>query len=142
MKKRDYLKISISSIIIAAVGVFVIDYFSHLLFSEPMETLGYFFGKMAAYALFSFLFLSFTDLRKKEFLKAAVGGIMVASLWGMYYNIFPLLYGYSPFGISLAGLTFLGMGVFGTGLAFGIVHTLAFIGGYYTNKLIMKKFKK
>ena len=33
------------SLLIAGIGVFVIDYFSHLLFSNPMETLSYFLGK-------------------------------------------------------------------------------------------------
>jgi hypothetical protein len=31
------------------------------------------------------------------------------------------------------------MGFWGTGAAFGIVHTLAFIGGYHAAKVIFKK---
>ena len=134
--EKNYIKIAISSLIISIVGVFGVDYFSHLLFSNPMETVPYFFAKAAAYFIFSTIFLSVLNLEKNEFIKVATGGIVVASLWGMYYNVFPLLFDYYPFGISLSGLTFLGMGLFGTGLAFGIVHTLAFVGGYYFSKFI------
>lgn len=136
--KKDYTKILIGALIISVVGVFVIDYFSHLLFSNPMETMGYFLAKLTLYFVFSILFLLILNLQKKEFTKVIIAGIIVASIWGMYYNIFPLLFDYYPFGIPLNGLTFLGMGLFGTGIAFGIVHTVAFIGGYYANKSILK----
>ena len=135
--KRDYLKIAIESILIAVIGVFVIDYFSHKFFSNPMETISYFIAKVVFYIIFSFLFL-FIELKRKKFIKLLIGGIIVASLWGIYYNILPTLFDYYPFGISLEGLTFLGMGILGTGMAFGIVHILAFIGGYYTSNLILK----
>ena len=138
---KNYLKILINSILISAIGVFVIDYFSHKFFSSPMETIPYFFAKGAAYLVFSFLFLSFINLKKKEFVKVLVGGIIVAALWGAYYNILPALFDFYPFGLALAGLSFLGMGVLGTGIAFGTVHTLAFIGGYYASKAILKKWK-
>jgi len=134
--EKNYIKIAISSLMISIVGVFVIDYFSHLLFSNPMETAPYFLAKATLYFIFSIIFLSFINLEKNEFIKVAIGGIVVASLWGMYYNILPLLFNYYPFGIPLRGLTFLGMGLFGTGLAFGIVHALAFVGGYYSSKFI------
>ncbi|KKR47072.1 MAG: hypothetical protein UT80_C0011G0003 [Parcubacteria group bacterium GW2011_GWC1_40_13] len=88
--------------------------------------------------LFSIIFLLTLNLNKNEFIKVAVGGISVSLLWGMYYNILPAIFDYYPFGISLRGLTFLGMGLFGTGLAFGTVHTLAFIGGYYSSKFALK----
>lgn len=134
---KNYLKIVFNSILIAIVGVFVIDYFSHLLFSNPMETTGYFIGKMSFYIVFSILFLSIFNLQKNEFRKVLIAGITVALIWGTYYNILPAIFDYYPRGISLAGLSFLGMGLFGTGLAFGIVHTLAFVGGYYVNRSIM-----
>lgn len=124
------------SLLIAIVGVFGIDYFSHLLFSNPMETLPYFLAKMALYFVFSLIFLSLFNLAEKEFMKVTFAGVTVALLWGAYYNILPTIFDYYPFGISLRGLTFLGMGLFGTGLAFGIVHTLAFIGGYYASKAV------
>lgn len=133
---NNYTKIFTSSLLISIVGVFVVDYFSHLLFSNPMETLSYFMAKAIFYFIFSVVFLLLFNLEKNEFVKIAIGGIAVASLWGMYYNIFPAIFGYYPFGIALKGLTFLGMGLFGTGLAFGIVHTLAFVGGYYSAKFI------
>jgi len=135
------LKILIQSAVISLIGVFVIDYFSHLLFSNPMETVPYFFAKSAVYFVFSLLFLSLLNLKKNEFFKVAIGGIIVALIWGAYYNVLPEIFSYAPFGISLYGLSFLGMGIFGTGVAFGIVHTLAFIGGYYISKLIIKAFK-
>ena len=125
---------------ISVVGVFVVDYFSHLLFSDPMETLPYFMAKSGLYFAFSVVFLFVFNLEKKEFLKVLIAGISVSLLWGMYYNILPAIFDYYPFGISLRGLTFLGMGLFGTGLAFGTVHTLAFIGGYYSSKFSLKKF--
>lgn len=137
---KKYLQLIIGALIISIVGVFVVDYFAHLLFSNPMETIPYFFAKMAMYFIFSIFFLSLVNIKKNEFLKVVVGGIIVASLWGMYYNIFPLVFDYYPFGISLEGLTFLGMGLFGTGLAFGIVHTFAFVTGFYCNKFLMNKF--
>ena len=92
--------------------------------------------------MFSFVFLSFIDLKKKEFLKVVIAGIVVSLIWGLYYNVFPVLYGYAPFGISLGGLTFLGMGIVGTGIAFGVVHTLAFMFGFYVNKFVMGKIVK
>jgi len=134
--ERNYVKIATSSLIISIIGVFGIDYFSHLLFSNPMETVPYFIAKATVYFIFSIIFLSVMNLGKNEFIKVAIGGIVVASLWGMYYNVFPSLFNYYPFGISLRGLTFLGMGLFGTGFAFGTVHSLAFVGGYYFSKFI------
>lgn len=134
--KKNYITIGAGAVIISTVGVYIIDYFSHLLFSNPMETVSYFLTKLTLYFVFSILFLSFIDVSKKEFIKVVVAGIVVSSLWGMYYNVFPLIFDYYPFGLALGGLTFLGMGLFGTGLAFGIVHTLAFIAGYYSSKLL------
>lgn len=135
--KKNYITIAVGAVIISAVGVYVIDYFSHLLFSSPMETTPYFLAKLTLYFMFSILFLSFTDVSKKEFIKVAVAGVVVSSLWGMYYNVFPLIFDYYPFGLPLGGLTFLGMGLFGTGLAFGIVHTIAFTVGYYSSKFMI-----
>jgi hypothetical protein len=134
--EKNYIKIATNALIISIVGVFVIDYFSHLLFSNPMETIPYFIAKATVYFIFSIIFLSVVNLEKNEFIKVAIGGIVVASLWGMYYNIFPSLFNYYPFGIPLKGLTFLGMGLFGTGFAFGTIHTLAFVGGYYSSRFI------
>ncbi|HXK37981.1 MAG TPA: hypothetical protein VJ579_02855 [Candidatus Paceibacterota bacterium] len=131
------MRLLLSSLIISLVGVFVIDYFSHLIFSDPMETLGYFWVKAGAFFLFSLAFLKYINLSTHELHKVMIGGIVIASLWGMYYNVFPLLFEYYPYGIALNGLSFLGMGIFGTGVAFGIVHTLAFTLGYYTNRSII-----
>lgn len=138
--KQNYIKIAASSLLLSAIGVFVIDYFSHLLLSNPMETLPYFLTKSVFYFIFSIAFLSILNVTRAEFLKVSLAGITVSLLWGAYYNILPSLFHYYPFGISLNGLTFLGMGLFGTGLAFGIVHTVAFIGGYYSSKFILKNF--
>jgi hypothetical protein len=135
---NKYFKIALKSLLIAAIGVLVIDYFFHLFFSNPMETPPYFMAKMTLYFVFSLIFLSNFNLDAREFLKVAVAGIIVASTWGIYYNILPAIFDFYPFGIPLAGLTFLGMGLFGTGVAFGIVHVLAFIGGYYSVKFIFK----
>ena len=131
----NFKKVLFGSLLISILGVFVIDYFSHLLFSNPMETYGYFLGKTFAYFVFSIIFLSVMNLGKREFVKVLIGGIIIASLWGMYYNIFPYIFSYYPYGIALKGLTFLGLGLLGTGIAFGTVHTLAFVGGYYVTRV-------
>ena len=131
---KNYTKIIIRSVLISIIGVLVIDYFSHLLFSNPMEPLPYFMAKTSLYFVFSILFLSLLNLKEKELLKIFIGGVVVSLMWGIYYNILPVIFNFSPFGIPVIGLTFLGMGLLGTGLAFGIVHTLAFMGGYYSVK--------
>ena len=138
---KRYLKIGISSLLISIIGVFVIDYFSHLLLSNPMETVGYFIWKMTLYFIFSIIFLSIFNLKEHEFIKVLVAGIIVALIWGAYYNILPAIFNYYPSGIALRGLTFLGMGILGSGFAFGTVHTLAFLGGDYITKLLFNVFK-
>ncbi len=134
------MKIIIKALLISLIGVYVIDYFSHLFFSNPMETMPYFIAKFVLYFVFSIIFLSIFNLEKREFMKVLIGGIVVSLLWGAYYNVLPLLFDYYPFGIALEGLTFWGMGLLGTGIAFGTVHTLAFVGGYYSSKFALKKF--
>jgi hypothetical protein len=112
-----------------------------------METVPYFLAKWALYFVFSILFLSFIDVNKKEFVKVIVAGVIVSLVWGFYYNILPIIMDkvfsidFYPFGIALKGLTFLGMGLLGTGVAFGAVHTLAFVGGYYSTKVISYFFR-
>ncbi|MBI5913333.1 hypothetical protein HY839_02735 [Candidatus Azambacteria bacterium] len=137
--KKNYIKIVLGSLLISAIGVFVIDYFSHLLFSDPMETPAYFMAKMAFYFIFSLIFLSVFDLKGNTFITVASAGVIISSIFGFYYNILPAIFYYQPFGIPLRGLTFLGMGLVGTGLAFGVVHALAFIVGYYSAKFLLKK---
>lgn len=145
--QKNYFKITLNSIMIAVIGVMGIDYISHQLFSNPMETFEYFLAKMALYFIFSFIFLSFFDLNNKRFFKVISAGITVSLIWGFYYNVLPLVLDkffnidFYPFGIPLFGLTFLGMGLLGTGLAFGIVHTFAFIVGYYVSRFILNLFK-
>jgi hypothetical protein len=136
--KNNFIKILLKSLIISVVGVLVIDYFFHLFFSNPMETPPYFMAKMTIYFIFSIFFLSIFNFSRREFLKVSVAGVVVSSIWGIYYNILPVIFNFFPFGIPLRGLTFLGMGLFGTGLAFGTVHALAFIGGHYSAKFIFK----
>lgn len=138
--KKNYLKIVINSILLAIIGVWGIDYIFHLLFSNPMETQAYFLAKMTLYLIGAVLFLSLFNLNKHQFLKVLTASIVVASCWGIYYNILPVLFDFYPFGIPLNGLSFLGMGILGTGLSFGIVHMAAFIGGYYLSQLIWKFF--
>ncbi len=132
------MKTFLRAAVIAVVGVWVIDYISHLIFSSPMETTSYFLGKMTLYFLYSIVVLSVFSFRGRKFWKVTVAGIVVALLWGAYYNVLPLVFHYYPFGIPLAYLSFLGMGLFGTGLAFGVVHTLAFVGGYYTAERVIR----
>ncbi len=145
--KKNYFIIVLQSLLISGIGVFVIDYFSHLLFSNPMETIPYFWAKFTLYFVFSILFLSLINVSKKEFIKVFVAGVIVSLLFGFYYNIIPLIMDkvfnieFYPLGVALEGLTFLGMGFLGTGLAFGTVHTLAFLGGYYSTKVITNFFK-
>ncbi|MFA6973424.1 MAG: hypothetical protein WC238_01615 [Parcubacteria group bacterium] len=137
--QNNYLKIALKASIITAVGVYVVDYFSHLLFSDPMETLPYFMAKATWYFVFSVVFLSVLNLDKRETIKVIIGAIIVASVWGAYYNILPALFDFYPFGLTLSGINFLGMGILGSGVAFGSVHIFAFIGGYYATKFIAAK---
>jgi len=136
--KKDFIKIIQGSVIISTVGVFVVDYFSHLFLSKPMETTPYFLTKFSLYLIYSMIFLSFINLKNKEFIKVLIGGIIVSSIWGTYYNVLPIIFDFYPFGIPLEGLTFLNMGLVGTGFAFGVVHTVAFLLGYYSKKLLLK----
>lgn len=142
--QKNYIKIALNSLMIAIIGVYGIDYVSHLFFSNPMETIPYFLAKLTFYFIFSIIFLYFFDLNRNNFLRVFFAGITVSLLWGFYYNVIPLIMDnvfnidFYPFGIALIGLSFLGMGLFGTGLAFGAVHTLAFVGGYYISKFILK----
>jgi len=142
--QKNYIKITLNSLMIAIIGVYGIDYVSHLFFSDPMETTPYFLAKMAIYFVFSIIFLSFFDSDNNIFVRVLFAGISVSLLWGFYYNVIPMIMDkvfnidFYPFGIALIGLSFLGMGLLGTGLAFGIVHTLAFVGGYYISKFILK----
>ncbi len=107
-----------------------------------METIPYFLAKLTLYFIFSIIFLLVADLNKNESTKVIISGIIVASIWGTYYNILPALFDFYPFGIPLNGLTFLGMGLMGTGIAFGVVHIIAFTGGYYTSKFFSKALNK
>ncbi|MBI5798182.1 hypothetical protein HZA98_04745 [Candidatus Woesearchaeota archaeon] len=135
---RKGFKIILHAIFIALIGVFGIDAFFHFFFSKPMETLPYFFTKAALYLIFSLFFLVFIAIKKKEALKVTTAGLLVAGIWGAYYNILPTLFHFYPFGIALQGLTFLGIGILGTGIAFGVIHILAFIGGYYIGKALVE----
>lgn len=135
---NKYLKIGGSALVVAIIGVFGVDYFSHLLFSNPMETTPYFFSKFILFFVFAILFLSIFDTKNNRFGRVMIAGIIVAALWGLYYNVLPLAFGYYPFGIPLQGLSFLGMGLLGTGIAFGVVHTLAFVVGYYITTRVIK----
>lgn len=131
---KTFVNTVIGSLVISIVGVLGVDYFSHLLFSNPMETWAYFLTKMSWFFVFSIIFLSVTDSNKQNFIKILGAGILVSAIWGAYYNILPALFDFYPFGIPLEGLSFLGMGLIGTGLAFGTVHALAFVAGYYVAK--------
>jgi hypothetical protein len=130
------MRIPLRALLIAVIGVGVIDYFSHLLFSNPMETTSYFLAKMTLYFVFSLIVLYYFKFQGHEFWKVTLAGVIVALMWGTYYNILPVIFDFYPFGIPLRDLSFWGMGLLGTGLAFGIVHTLAFVGGYYATKKI------
>jgi hypothetical protein len=130
------MRIPLRALLIAVIGVGVIDYFSHLLFSNPMETTSYFLAKMTLYFVFSLIVLYYFKFQGHEFWKVTLAGVIVALMWGTYYNILPVIFDFYPFGIPLRDLSFWGMGLLGTGLAFGIVHTLAFMGGYYATKKI------
>jgi hypothetical protein len=105
-----------------------------------METPAYFMAKMTLYLVGAVIFLSFFNLNKHQSFKVLTAGFIIASLWGIYYNVLPVLFDFYPFGIPLNGLSFLGMGILGTGLAFGLVHIAAFVVGYYLSQLIWKLF--
>jgi hypothetical protein len=137
---KNYLKIIVNAILLAIIGVWGVDYIFHLFFSSPMETQAYFMAKMTLYLVGAVIFLSFFNLNKHQSFKVLTAGFIIASLWGIYYNVLPVLFDFYPFGIPLNGLSFLGMGILGTGLAFGLVHIAAFVVGYYLSQLIWKLF--
>lgn len=133
-------QIIIRSLLIATIGVYVVDYFSHLYFSTPMETPAYFLVKAVFFFIFSLFFLRKEFIFKKfntRLKNALFGGVVIASFYGIYYNVLPY-FGYNPLGISLYGISFLGMGILGTGAAFGIIHTLSFVIGYYLSKPLLE----
>lgn len=75
LMNKSYIKIAFGSILISIIGVFIIDYFSHLLLSSPMETLSYFMAKSTLYFIFSIIFLSIFNLKEKEFIKVSAVGV-------------------------------------------------------------------
>ena len=132
---NKYFKILIQSLIISVIAVFLIDYFAHLFLSIPMETIPYFLIKFLLYFVFAFIFLMI--FRKAKFYQVALGGILVGLFFGFYYNILPLFTtNYPIYGIPLSEISFLGRGIFLTGLAFGIIHTLGFLVGFYASKSV------
>lgn len=144
-----YLKLAIASVLIAVFGVYVVDYPFHLFLSTPMENITYFIAKDTLYTVYSFVFLYLAsrtdgihiDLTTYRLWKIFLGGFVVAGLWGIWYNVLPWLLevtlkiDFYPFGIPVSGLSVLGQGLIFTGVAFGIVHTVAWMVGYYFTRL-------
>jgi len=137
MSKHKHSKKRFGTILLHALTIgiiaIILDYLVHLTLTAPMETISYFLTKFVVFFIFSVIFLSI--IRKLTILKIVIGGIIVASIWGFYYNILPVLFDYTPYGIPLSELSFLGTGLILTGLFFGITHTLGFIIGGLTIKL-------
>ncbi len=135
MKRKN---IFLGALLIAVIAVFVWDLLIHLFFSEPFETIGYFLGKFTLYFVFSFFFLAF--FKKPKFLGVLIFAVATAGIWGIYYNILPLITGFVPFGIPLSEIIVLNVqNIFFSGFFFGIVHWIGFIMGYYvTAKLIIE----
>lgn len=134
------VKILIKALILAAIAVFLVDLLGHIFFVDKLETADYFLAKFSLYFIFSIIFLAFFKLR---FLTIAIGGVIVASLFGIYYNVLPPILNYVPFGIPLDELSFLGFdSLFINGILFGTLHVLAFITGAFTIKLWNTIFEK
>ena len=135
-KKMNQKKLSGKLLLASLLATFIailFDFIIHYTLSSPMETFGYFFIKFTIYYIFATIFLI---LLKQTFLKIVIAGIVISSLFGIYYNLLPAI-GYTPFGISLKGLSVLGISSYlFVGLFFGIVHTLGFMLGIYSTKLI------
>lgn len=136
MQKLKLSEIFLYPLIVAGVAVLIIDLPTHFFLTSPNETFSYFFTKFIVYYIYSSVFLNFFKLK---FLNIAIGGAIIATLWGIYYNILPLLFDYTPYGIALNGIAFLGItNYLITGLLFGLTHTIGFIAGVYGVKLIEK----
>lgn len=115
------------ALIIASIAVFIIDLPVHYFLSSPMETTSYFIAKFIFYSIFSLIFLNYYDIEDTKIV--IIAGTIVASLWGIYYNILPSYLGYVPYGLALKDVTFLNFGYLGSALGFGITHTLGFVLG-------------
>lgn len=123
------------------VGLFAIifDAIFHFFFSSPFETVPYFLAKFVVFSFGALVFLLVVKKKALVFWKVLLGGVVVASVWGLYYNVLPAIFNFNPFGIALKGLSVLGShNLFVTGLFFGVVHTFAFVVGFYLSKEIMK----
>jgi len=131
---NKFLRIFFKSLIISIFAVFLFDLPLHYFFSVPMETVGYFLIKFSLYFIFAFVFL--LVFKKAKFYEVLGGGIVVALIWGAYYNLIPAFTNYSVVGIPLSEISFLGRGIFLTGSSFGIIHTLGFIIGFYVSKIM------
>lgn len=135
MKKDTFVWNVVRALLISLFAI-MFDALFHFIFSKPFESLPYFGAKFVVYSIFALLFLLI--IRKITFLKSFIAGVIVASLWGTYYNILPPILHYSPFGIPLYGLSVLGeSNLLIVGLFFGVVHTFAFVVGVYASKEIM-----
>ena len=124
---------------ILAVVAIIFDYIIHRTLTSPMETTGYFIAKFLFFFALAIIILTFYPRKgTREFRYVIITGIVVALLWGAYYNILPALIGYTPFGIPLIGLTFLNYTGFMSGLLFGATHVAAWMIGYYTAKRMLR----
>lgn len=115
------------SLISSFIAVFIIDLIGHFLLSTPAETYSYFLAKFIFYFIFTLIFLAKID--KIRIKNSIIGGLIIASIWGIYYNVLPVIFNYIPLGIPLSEISFLGMGILGSGIAFGLLHIIGFVGG-------------
>jgi hypothetical protein len=135
MVRNKFLGLMYSALLISLFAI-MFDALFHFIFSHPFESLPYFVAKFVVYSIFAFFFL--LVIKKITFLKTFVAGIIVASLWGTYYNILPPILHYSPFGIPLYGLSVLGSSnLLLVGLFFGLVHTFGFVVGVYLSREVL-----
>lgn len=132
-------RLILASLITVIIAI-SIDYFIHLLFTDPMETLGYFTAKFLVFFVFSLIFFSIFSFVKLRQIYIIIGGIVVALIWGTYYNILPAVSDYSTFGIPLSELAFFGFeNDIIVGLLFGITHVLGFFIGANIGRFFIRK---
>lgn len=127
-------KVFWGALIISIIGI-VIDIIVHTFLTTPNETTAYFITKFVFFFIASLIFLSVYS--KQSYIQIIITGILVSALWGAYYNVFPSILGYVPYGIALSGVKFnFTDNNFLSGLLFGITHAGGFIIGALANKRI------
>lgn len=120
-----------------ALLAIILDFFIHLTLTIEMENAGYFGTKFILFFIVAFIFFL---LFKPTFFKIIILAIIASGLFGIYYNILPAIFDFTPFGIPLSELRFIGLeesGIILTGFLFGLTHIISVIIGASVGSLFI-----